>query len=227
MSEYSNSEILLRHPFTTMIAGPTSSGKTVLTRKLIESFRSITTINLPQISVIWCYGQWQNGYTKPIEGAKVDYFEGLCDEDYLVKHKPHLIVVDDLMSEVAGDKRMADLFTKVSHHENISVIFIVQNIFYQAKFMRTISINTHYFFLLKNPRDRSQIMTFGRQLYPNDSKFFIEAYDDATSEPYSYLLVDVSPRTPDKLRLRSKITPRYVKQMKKTISSPTIYFKRK
>lgn len=227
MTDFKNSDIALRHPFTAMIAGPTSSGKTCLTRNLLRAFDSVTSINHSLLNVIWCYGQWQDGYNKQIDRVKVNYFEGLCDEDYLVRHKPHLVVVDDLMSEVAADKRMADLFTKVSHHENISVIFIVQNIFFQAKFMRTISINTHYFFLLKNPRDRSQIMAFGRQLYPNDSKFFIESYDDATKEPFSYLLVDVSPRTPDKLRLRSNIIPRYIKRLNKEVISPTIYFKRK
>ena len=227
MADFSNSDVVLRHPFTAMIAGPTSSGKTVLTRNLLEAFDSVTDIKSSVLNVIWCYGQWQNGYTKQIDRVKVNYHDGLCDEDYLVKHRPHLVVVDDLMSEVAADKRMADLFTKVSHHENVSVIFIVQNLFYQAKFMRTISINTHYFFLLKNPRDRSQIMAFGRQLYPSDSKFFIESYDDATSEPFSYLLVDVSPRTPDKLRLRSKIIPRYIKRRGKKVIAPAIYFKRK
>ena len=227
MAEFKSSDIALRHPFTAMIAGPTSCGKTVLTRNLLSAFESVTNISGPTLSVIWCYGQWQAGYSNAIEKVNVNYHDGLCDEDYLVKHKPHIVVVDDLMSEVAGDKRMSDLFTKVSHHENISVIFIVQNLFYQAKCMRTISINTHYFFLLKNPRDRSQVMAFGRQLYPSDSKYFLEAYDDATSEPFSYLLVDVSPRTPDKLRLRSKIIPRYIKQRGSNVVAPIIYFKRK
>lgn len=227
MASITHTDVLLKHPFTAMVAGPTSSGKTFLTRKLLEAYKSITDIQNPFMNVIWCYGQWQHGYSKTVEGVKIKYHDGLCDEDYIVKHRPDLIVVDDLMSEVATDKRMADLFTKVSHHEDVSVIFIVQNLFYQAKFMRTISINTHYFFLLKNPRDRSQIMAFGRQLYPNDSKFFIESYDDATSEPFSYLLVDTSPRTNDNLRLRSKITPRYIKRLNKEVSAPMIYSKRK
>ena len=55
------------------------------------------------------------------------------------------------------DKRIADLFTKGSHHRNLSVIYIVQNIFHQGKEMRIISLNAHYIVLFKSPRDRQQI----------------------------------------------------------------------
>jgi hypothetical protein len=41
----------------------------------------------------------------------------------------------DLMDET--DQRVASLFTKKSHHRNISVMYIVQNLFYH----RTISLN--------------------------------------------------------------------------------------
>ncbi|GIY20858.1 hypothetical protein CDAR_607591 [Caerostris darwini] len=55
--------------------------------------------------------------------------------------------------------------------------------------------------------DRSQIMHLGRQLYPSQTKFFREVYEDATSKPFSYLLIDLIPDTDDSLRLRSGIFP--------------------
>ncbi|GFY02552.1 uncharacterized protein TNCV_3504321 [Trichonephila clavipes] len=43
----------------------------------------------------------------------------------------------------------------------------------------------HYLFLFKNPRDKSQIMNIGKQLYPGKSQFFREVYEDATSKPFN------------------------------------------
>jgi hypothetical protein len=55
---------------------------------------------------------------------------------------PHLIILDDLMDET--DQRVTSLFTKKSHHRNISVMYIVQNLFHRGKHHRTISLNAHY-----------------------------------------------------------------------------------
>ena len=51
------------------------------------------------------------------------------------------MVLNDLMTQSDKDKRIADLSTKGSHHRNLSVIYIVQNIFRQVKEMRNISLN--------------------------------------------------------------------------------------
>src|SRR5690348_14956905 len=100
------------------------------------------------------------------------------------------------MAEMSGDVRLANLFTKGSHHLNISVLFIVQNVFHKGKEMRTVNLNTHYYFLLKNPRDKLQVMALGRQIYPGKVKFFMESYEDATSLPYGYICIDLKPDTP-------------------------------
>ena len=64
-----------------------------------------------------------------------------------------------------------DLFTKGSHHKNISVIFIMQNIFHKGKSQRDIRLNTKYIVLYKNPRDRAQIQHLARQVHPEDPNF--------------------------------------------------------
>uniref|UniRef100_A0A914HAF5 Integrase catalytic domain-containing protein n=1 Tax=Globodera rostochiensis TaxID=31243 RepID=A0A914HAF5_GLORO len=45
--------------------------------------------------------------------------------------KPFLIVYDDLMGEIDA-KKLADLYTKKSHHNNFAVIFLTQNLFDKA-----------------------------------------------------------------------------------------------
>lgn len=56
--------------------------------------------------------------------------------------------------------------------------------------------------LFKNPRHKSQISVLSRQL---DMHHLMSAYQDATSVPHGYLLVDLSPQTPGELRLRSQM----------------------
>ena len=88
---------------------------------------------------------------------------------------------------------------------NISVVFVVQNLFYNAKEMRTININTTYFILLKNPRDKSQIEHLGKQMFPGSKGFLRNVYNDATSTSYGYLLIDCKSDTDDRVRLRTRI----------------------
>jgi len=89
----------------------------------------------------------------------------------------------------------------------VSVLFLVQNLFPKNKFARTISLNAHYMVLFKNPRDASQFQNLARQMYPKKSQFAVEAYKDATREPYSYLLVDLRGEQNEDLRLRANIFP--------------------
>jgi hypothetical protein len=92
--------------------------------------------------------------------------EDIDKVDYLDISQRNLIVLDDLMAQSSEDKRIADLFTKGSHHRNLSIIYIVQNKFHQGKEMRNISLNAHYIVLFKSPRDKQQIYMLARQINP-------------------------------------------------------------
>ena len=111
----------------------------------------------------------------------------------------------DLMAETDG--RVTNLFTKKSHHSNTSVIYLVQNLFPKNKESRTISLNSQYMVIFKNPRDASQIANLAKQMYPGRGAFVQEAFADATASPYGYLLIDLKQNTPDDMRLRTSILP--------------------
>jgi hypothetical protein len=85
-----------------------------------------------------------------------------------------LIVLDDLLNE-AYSRDMCDLFTKGSHHRNISVILITQNLFHQGRFSRAISLNAKYIVVFKNVRDKNQFAYLARQVYPEDSNGLYES----------------------------------------------------
>ena len=61
--------------------------------------------------------------------------------------------------------------------------------------------------VFKNPRDASQMSHLDRQMYPGRVKFMQEAFKDATSEPYGYLLVDLKQDATEDMRLRTTIFP--------------------
>jgi len=116
-----------------------------------------------------------------------------------------LIILDDLMSET--NQLVANMFTKISHHRNVTVVYLTQNVFDKNMYERMTSLNAHYLVLFKNPRDASQFATLARQMYPNASKFAKEAYKDATSAPYGYLLIDLKREQDERCRLRTNIFP--------------------
>ena len=190
----------LKHPFTCIVAGPSGSGKTVFTTRLIENARDM--IEPAPDRVLWCYGVYQSFFN---ETKNVEFHEGLPNLDVFDGKQRVLLILDDLMHET--DDRVSHIFTRVSHHKNLSVLYLTQNLFYGSKQNRTISLNSHYVVLFKNARDATQISHLAGQMYPGKSKFMIEAYRDATSNPFSYLLVDLKPDTEDRLRLRSNIFP--------------------
>jgi len=139
----------------------------------------------------------------------IEFREGLPrPEDYSTDPlSPKLVIIDDLMRESSSSEVIVDLFTKGSHHKNLSVILISQNLFHQGRGQRDISLNANYIVVFKNPRDRAQIRHLARQVYPDDPKFLEEAYYDATSRPHGYLLLDLKQSTPDKYRFRTCIFP--------------------
>lgn len=212
-----------KHPFTCIVAGSTGSGKTVLVRRILTNFKLLFHPLLARLKVLWAHGQAQALHEEGLGAdVSVTYHEGLPNEQDVGDSQPNIIVIDDLMSEMGKDKHLLNLFTKFSHHHQISVIFIVQNLFFQAPSMRTISLNAHYFLLLKNPRDKMQVMSLGRQVFPGKTSMFIEAYEDATATAHSYIKVDLTPDTPDKYRLQTRITPQEVEHLKSNFA-PIVY----
>ena len=135
----------------------------------------------------------------------VRFEEGLPSANMFDSSTRNLIVIDDLMAET--DERVTTLFTKKSHNRNTSVLYLVQNLFPKNKESRTISLNSQYIVVFKNPRDASQMSHLDRQMYPGRSKFVQDAFKDATSVPYGHILVDLKQDTPEDMRLRTTIFP--------------------
>ena len=156
----------------------------------------------PPSRIMYCYGEYQPLFS---QYPTVEFHEGLPDVGQFDGKQPILLIVDDLMNETNDD--VSSIFTKMSHHRNISIVYVSQNLFQKNKHARTLSLNSHYLVLFKNPRDAGQVYALARQMYPTGSSFVVESFRDATSAPYGYLLIDLKPSTDEKYRLRTAIFP--------------------
>jgi hypothetical protein len=114
------------------------------------------------------------------------------------------------MSDVSKSNEIAQLFTRSVHHKEISVILLVQNIFHQGKSSRNISLNTNYFILFKNPRDNSQINILAKQMFPFKKGYLQDAFAKSTIRAHGYLLIDMTQKTPENLRLMTNILPPHI-----------------
>ena len=59
--------------------------------------------------------------------------------------------------------------------------------------------------LFKNPRDKLQILTLAKQMYPGQTDFFLNQYEEAVKRPFGYLLIDLKTTTQDNCRLRTNV----------------------
>ena len=64
------------HPFTSMIAGMTGSGKTAWVRSLLQ--QASETIYPSPERILWCYSQWQLAYTEMLVAMPhIEFVKGI------------------------------------------------------------------------------------------------------------------------------------------------------
>lgn len=196
----------LEHPFTMVDAGPTMSGKTYFVRELLITSDRIQP---PPQRIVWVYSEWQPEYDKLKKhfGSKIEFVHGWSGEIYNT-FEPRLrnvLVLDDVMGSSKNDAALSDLFTKGASHRNLSVIFITQNLYFQGKAAIDIRRNSQYVVLFRCRQDKKTISQYANQVFPDNPKFMLNAFNDATSVNHGHLLVDLKPTCPDEFMLRSNV----------------------
>ena len=113
---------MFRTPSNILVVGPSGSGKTVFVSELLKEphryFRPVPK------RLHYCYGIMQPLLQHLHDDYKVGLHEGLPTATDLTRwfgNEGGILVLDDLMAEGGNDKQVLDLFTKHSHHRNITV----------------------------------------------------------------------------------------------------------
>ena len=164
----------------------------------------------PPERIVWFYGRHQPDQFCSLtqEIPCIEFYEGLPTniEVMFDRSKRNICIIDDLMQSASGNQLVQNLFTN-GRHLNLSVVFVSQNLLYTGKKCRTISLNSTYIVVFKNPRDQSQIRHLACQMFPSKPKFLQVAYEDATKDPYWYLFLDFYPNSPEFARVQGNIFP--------------------
>ena len=184
--------------------GRTQAGKTMLTLNIIKQMHWL--FDVPPQKVLWCYGQHQDLIFKELRDYPVEFHFGIPDFDaYDIDTKiPKLLILDDLLTSV--NKDVEKVFLYQSHHLNFSTIFLSQNLFYSVSpIWPVISRNAHYIILFPSARDNQQFSTLARQIDPKNYKFLESVYNEISEQPYGYIFLDLHPKTPKNIQVRSDI----------------------
>jgi septin family protein len=141
----------LQHPFTLIVAGPSSSGKSTFAITLLECREQLCDVFE---NIVWCHSE----NNAPHHLKNVTFVKGVPDFEN-PENVRTLIVLYDFM-ESAYSTKVSQLFTKGSHHRNISVVLITQSPFHQGPASRDISLNSNYIVVFKTPEIRLKLCTW-------------------------------------------------------------------
>merc|ERR1712055_369448 len=183
-------ELKLIHPFSLIVSGPTSSGKSTLLFQILNNLHQNTTPAIEK--VVYIYGIYQEVFKNY---PNIFFTDDLNFMDIERPDVPTVIILDDLMSVLNNSKKLEELFTRGVHHRKVSVVLTLQNLFYHGSVMKTLRDNAMYIALTKHIQDVSKLDTFARQLERKNSNYFKDSYQDAISRKYGYLLCDMHPHS--------------------------------
>src|SRR4051812_36677272 len=123
---FTNEDLQFHLPFCMIIYGPSSSGKSTFTHKFLAHYDEL--IRPTPSKIIYAYGQY-NANIPELQQQGIIVHAGLPTEDLMENvTRPLLLILDDLML-TTSEQYLNELFTRRSHHEQIGVVFITQNLF--------------------------------------------------------------------------------------------------
>ena len=97
----------------------------------------------------------------------------------------HLVIFDDMLGD--KDEEKIKVITEMLLWCTSHKIY-----FSKVKHLAQLILNAHYLILFQSPRDKMQIKVLSNQL---QAPHMIHAFNDATSKPHGYLLVDLKNQT--------------------------------
>ena len=166
--------------------------------------------------IVVLYKRWQPLYTEMKKTIpNIEFIQGvpagLDNDNFFDVNKNNVVLLDDLLSTTANDPKIADLYTEGSHHRNLSVINLTQNLFPPGKNSTTQRRNTQYMVIFKSPMSVDQIRTLGTFMFPGRLDEFIKVYHKATDPPYGYLIIDAKQHTKETDRFKTNILGESIK----------------
>ena len=109
-----------------------------------------------------------------------------------------MLIFGDSCEENCISKAFVGIAT-AGRHRGLTTIYIRHNLFRrQSKLGRDAEVQNTHIVLFKSSRDTMQVSTLGAQMGLGSK--LVDWYRAAKSVPYGHLMIDLSPRTDDRLR---------------------------
>ena len=131
-----------------------------------------------------------------VQGVNLKFIDSLKN-----KGSKYLLIFDDSCEEICNSRALVDIAT-AGRHRGFSTIYIKHNLFNQSKLGRDFELQKTHIVLFKSPREVMQVTTLSGHLGLRSK--LVDWYGDATSVPYCRFLLDLLPRTTDRLRYCTK-----------------------
>ena len=106
---------------------------------------------------------------------------------------------------VVNNFDIQNLFTRGSHHSNVSVVFPSQNMYYQGRCGKTIRNKVMYWVVFNKSCDLLQLSTLGSRYGIKPALMY--AIDDNQYTMYAYILIDLCPTNVSKIKVLTGIFP--------------------
>ena len=112
-------------PAIIVLSGATSSGKTTWIKRFLNS----DMFDRSPHKVFYCYGVFQPTFDTM---KNVEFIHGLPQDFNQFYDTPqhNLLILDDLQNDVISSPEIQHLVCRESHHRNLSVIYITQNLYF-------------------------------------------------------------------------------------------------
>ena len=127
-----------------------------------------------------------------VQGVKFEFIDSLKNNG-----TKYLLIFDNSCEEICNSKAFVDI-TTAGRHRGLSTIHIKHNLFHQSNLGRDVELQNTHIVSFKSLRDVMQITTLSTQLGLGSE--LVDWYRDATCVPFGQVLIDLSPRTGDRLR---------------------------
>lgn len=207
IKEINMTDLRLRCPLTMLVVAPSQSGKTVWVSKLLK--HRDTMFDKPLGKIFFFIREMQPLYQEMKEEIPdIEFLKGYPNYKFMetecTKHENPMILVDD--NQCQTDRDTVEMFTVGSTRFSTNIVLLWQTLFDSKNpHCRPVSLNTRYFCLLRNPRDKLSISILAKQAYPRRHAFLCDAFEKATLKPYSYMFLDLTQQSPDAIRVRENI----------------------
>lgn len=192
---------------TYVLAGPSKCGKSVWITNLLLNSNVLIEGPIDYIYVFCGSNDQTMTLLKEKFGPKIQFVSGLPKDlnEYIHSGKHGVLVFDDLMShELTNNTQISEVFTKRSHHENLSVFLVLQNMFALGKERLNFVRNANYIVLFRNPLDQSVPYVMSQRFDPINQRKLADMLI-YVMEKHRYVLCDGHQDTKKLVRFRTDL----------------------